>query len=151
MLFGKSNRIQNGAIPHPFVIEPPKTWQTRFNRGKTFTFNLLLFGQVPAHFAIYTFINLQKTMCIKETAPWETCTDCYQGYTDIAARKNDIGNLYGKITRGLQQKTLRKDGITLRPRPKSPNRNPSSPLTQAFPDTGNISGLERLKKTILPM
>ena len=129
MLFGEYNRIQNGAIPHPFVIEPPKTWQTRFNRGKTFTFNLLLFGQDPAHFAIYTFITLQKTMCILETAPWETCTDFYQEYTDIAALKN---------------------GITLRPRPQSPNRNPSSPLTQAFSDTGNVSGFEWLKKNDIP-
>ncbi|MCF8081199.1 MAG: CRISPR system precrRNA processing endoribonuclease RAMP protein Cas6 [Desulfobacterales bacterium] len=43
--------------PHPFVIEPPDSEQTRYDKGDRFDFNLLLFGpvndQVP--YFIYAF------------------------------------------------------------------------------------------------
>ena len=35
-----------GALPHPFVIEPPATTKTRFSAGDIFDFHLLLFGVV---------------------------------------------------------------------------------------------------------
>ena len=32
-------------VPHPFVIEPPATTETRFSAGSSFDFSLLLFGE----------------------------------------------------------------------------------------------------------
>ncbi len=39
------DRTKDGAVSHPFVIEPPSTRQTRFEPGESFEFNLLLFGE----------------------------------------------------------------------------------------------------------
>ncbi len=45
--------------PHPFVIEPPSTRQTRFQKGDTFDFNLLLLGPVNRNI-VYFIYALEK-------------------------------------------------------------------------------------------
>ncbi|MFH1671912.1 MAG: CRISPR-associated protein Cas6, partial [Pseudomonadota bacterium] len=48
--------------PHPFVIEPPLTTETRFPEGGPFDFNLLLFGEVNNNlpYFIYAFDQMGK-------------------------------------------------------------------------------------------
>lgn len=45
------------ARPHPYVIEPPLTRQTRFSRGEAFDFSLILFGDANQNlpYFIYAF------------------------------------------------------------------------------------------------
>jgi CRISPR/Cas system endoribonuclease Cas6 (RAMP superfamily) len=49
--------------PHPFVIEPPLTAETRFKQGNPFEFRLLLFGQANDYlpYFIYAFDEMGKT------------------------------------------------------------------------------------------
>ncbi len=51
------------APPHPYVIEPPLTKETRFTPGSSFDFNLLLFGEVnnSLPYFIYAFDQMGKT------------------------------------------------------------------------------------------
>ncbi|SPD73008.1 conserved hypothetical protein [uncultured Desulfobacterium sp.] len=51
------------APPHPFVIVPPLTEETRFKSGSSFDFDLLLFGEVNHSIAyfIYAFDQIGKT------------------------------------------------------------------------------------------
>jgi len=48
--------------PHPFVIEPPLTDETHFEKGDPFEFQLLLFGQVNGYlpYFIYAFDEMGK-------------------------------------------------------------------------------------------
>lgn len=50
-------RIRVAAPPHPYVIEPPQTPQTRYEKGDSFDFNLLLFGRANDYlpYFIYAF------------------------------------------------------------------------------------------------
>lgn len=45
------------SVPHPFVIEPPKTFKTDFTVNDSFNFNLLLFGDMNKNlpYFIYAF------------------------------------------------------------------------------------------------
>jgi len=49
--------------PHPFVIEPPFTTETHFQKGDPFEFQLLLFGQANDYlpYFIYAFDEMGKT------------------------------------------------------------------------------------------
>lgn len=51
----KDSRI--ASPPHPFVIEPPLTTETHFQKGDSFDFQLLLFGQINDYlpYFIYAF------------------------------------------------------------------------------------------------
>lgn len=48
--------------PHPFVIEPPESFQTDFKKGDYFSFSLLLFGQMNRNlpYFIYAFKKMGK-------------------------------------------------------------------------------------------
>jgi len=50
------------AAPHPFVIEPPLTMETRFSEGSSFDFRLLLFGEANRNlpYFIYAFEQMGK-------------------------------------------------------------------------------------------
>ena len=50
------------AAPHPFVIEPPLTMETRFSEGSSFDFHLLLFGKANHNlpYFIYAFEQMGK-------------------------------------------------------------------------------------------
>ena len=50
------------AAPHPFVIEPPHTMETRFSEGSSFDFRLLLFGEANRNlpYFIYAFEQMGK-------------------------------------------------------------------------------------------
>jgi len=50
------------APPHPFVIEPPVTTATRFSKGDSFNFSLLLFGEVnnSLPYFIYAFDRMGR-------------------------------------------------------------------------------------------
>jgi len=50
------------AAPHPFVIEPPLTMETRFAEGSAFDFRLLLFGEANHNlpYFIYAFEQMGK-------------------------------------------------------------------------------------------
>lgn len=50
------------SVPHPFVIEPPLTDQTKFSEGEPFNFSLILFGSVNKHlpYFIYAFDQMGK-------------------------------------------------------------------------------------------
>ena len=50
------------AVPHPFVIEPPLTMETRFAKGSAFDFRLLLFGEANHNlpYFIYAFEQMGK-------------------------------------------------------------------------------------------
>ena len=50
------------AAPHPFVIEPPLTMETRFSEGTSFDFRLLLFGEANQNlpYFIYAFEQMGK-------------------------------------------------------------------------------------------
>ncbi len=50
------------AAPHPFVIEPPLTMETRFSEGSAFDFRLLLFGEANHNlpYFIYAFEQMGK-------------------------------------------------------------------------------------------
>jgi hypothetical protein len=50
------------AAPHPFVIEPPLTMETRFSEGSSFDFRLLLFGGANRNlpYFIYAFEQMGK-------------------------------------------------------------------------------------------
>ncbi len=50
------------AAPHPFVIEPPLTMETRFTKGSSFNFALLLFGEANRNlpYFIYAFEQMGK-------------------------------------------------------------------------------------------
>jgi len=43
------------ARPHPYVIEPPMTAQTRFFQGDSFDFSLLLFGEANQNLPYYIY------------------------------------------------------------------------------------------------
>ena len=55
-------RIFETRGPHPFVIEPPDTRQTRFSKGDAFDFQLLVFGAVNDHlpYFIYAFDQMGR-------------------------------------------------------------------------------------------
>lgn len=50
------------AAPHPFVVEPPLTMETRFPEGSSFDFHLLLFGEANKNlpYFIYAFEQVGK-------------------------------------------------------------------------------------------
>jgi len=51
------SNARTSAIPHPYVIEPPLTAETRFQAGQSFDFSLLLFGDANDYlpYFIYAF------------------------------------------------------------------------------------------------
>ncbi|MCD6184409.1 MAG: hypothetical protein J7K84_01255 [Deltaproteobacteria bacterium] len=54
---------RTASPPHPFVIEPPLTTETKFSKGSSFNFNLLLFGEInnSLPYFIYAFEQMGKT------------------------------------------------------------------------------------------
>ncbi len=50
------------AAPHPFVIEPPLTMETRYSEGASFDFRLLLFGEANHNlpYFVYAFEQMGK-------------------------------------------------------------------------------------------
>ncbi len=62
-LTGKKNEgLKFNAKPPPFVIEPPLTNETRFPKGSTFDFSLVLLGEINQNFPyfLYTFDQMGK-------------------------------------------------------------------------------------------
>ncbi|MCD6271347.1 MAG: CRISPR system precrRNA processing endoribonuclease RAMP protein Cas6 [Deltaproteobacteria bacterium] len=53
---------RTASPPHPFVIEPPLTTETKFSKGSSFNFNLLLFGEInnSLPYFIYAFEQMGK-------------------------------------------------------------------------------------------
>lgn len=53
---------RTASPPHPFVIEPPLTTETKFPKGSSFNFNLLLFGEIGSSlpYFIYAFEQMGK-------------------------------------------------------------------------------------------
>lgn len=51
------------APPHPYVIEPPLTEKTKFEKGDCFDFSLLLFGETNDYlpYFVYAFENMGET------------------------------------------------------------------------------------------
>ena len=58
-----SEGSRTASPPHPFVIEPPLTTETKFLKGSFFNFNLLLFGEInnSLPYFIYAFEQMGKT------------------------------------------------------------------------------------------
>ncbi len=54
---------RTSSPPHPFVIEPPLTVETKFPKDSSFNFNLLLFGEInnSLPYFIYAFDQMGKT------------------------------------------------------------------------------------------
>ena len=59
---GPPDGLRIAAVPHPFVIEPPLTTETRFPKGDSFDFHLLLFGEANNNlpYFIYAFEQMGK-------------------------------------------------------------------------------------------
>ncbi len=53
---------RTASPPHPFVIEPPLTTETKFSKESSFNFNLLLFGEISNSlpYFIYAFEQMGK-------------------------------------------------------------------------------------------
>jgi len=53
---------RTASSPHPFVIEPPLTTETKFPKGSSFNFNLLLFGEIGSSlpYFVYAFEQMGK-------------------------------------------------------------------------------------------
>ena len=53
---------RTASPPHPFVIEPPLTTETKFPKGSSFNFNLLLFGEIGSSllYFIYAFEQMGR-------------------------------------------------------------------------------------------
>lgn len=47
--------LRSSALPHPFVIEPPIEGRTMYEKGETFTFNLILFGEVNNYLPYFIY------------------------------------------------------------------------------------------------
>lgn len=56
-------KARTAAIPHPYVIEPPLSTETRFQAGQAFDFSLLLFGDANGYlpYFIYAFEAMGET------------------------------------------------------------------------------------------
>lgn len=57
-----SEDSRTASPPHPFIIEPPLTTETKFLKGSSFNFNLLLFGKInnSLPYFIYAFDQMGK-------------------------------------------------------------------------------------------
>jgi hypothetical protein len=55
--------VRIAAPPHPYVIEPPLTDETKFAAGECFDFTLLLFGETNDYlpYFVYAFENMGET------------------------------------------------------------------------------------------
>lgn len=51
------DNARTAAQPHPYIIQPPESIQTRYHAGDQFEFNLLLFGEMNTYlpYFVYTF------------------------------------------------------------------------------------------------
>jgi len=62
MVIGSVDKVRNGALPHPYVIQPMSDERHSYGEGDSFHFRLLLFGQVNKrlpHF-IYAFDQMGR-------------------------------------------------------------------------------------------
>ena len=87
----ESKDTRMASPPHPFVIEPPATTETHFEKGNTFDFHLLLFGQNNEYlpYFIYAFA-LQKKHCTKDVDTCGACTDCFHEIQSIYDKQEEI-------------------------------------------------------------
>ena len=58
----KESRARIAAPPHPYVIEPPETIKTHFQKGESFDFTLILFGKANEYlpYFIYAFEQMGR-------------------------------------------------------------------------------------------